>query len=295
MKTALLSALLGLALFISGVPDGCAAEVAKASAASPLPTQAEAIEALSSLADPAKLATVGERGANPRMHKIIYWLAVVRQNGGKLDVALDTAFATFGWKGTLKGEETKLTLLRNFARAENLGCFNPEGLAGMRRGNAPIIRRGEWFGDKINIDHVLPRAKVPELDNVLANLEYMPSRMNAEKSDKIGDREITMARRFVAAGLIAPELVPWAAPFPGQNTVAAPVPPRADAPPAAKPATPVVASAPSSSYVASRKSDTFHQSDCKSVAKISASNLVKYATREEAIAAGKNPCASCKP
>jgi len=287
MKTALLTAILALALVWSGV---LAAEVAKApaTAVAKLPSPAEAIEALASLTDPAKLATVGERGANPRMHKIIYWLAVVRQNRGDLAAALDAAFDTFGWKGTPQGEETKLTLIRNFGRAENLGCFNAENLAAMRRGNAPIVRRGEWSGDKINIDHIIPRAKVPQLDNVLANLEYMPSRMNADKSDKIGDREITIARRFVAAGLIAPDLVAWAAPFPGQPAVAVPVP-------APQPAAPVVTAAPSGSFVASKRSEVFHSAACKSAATISASNVVKYATREAAIADGKKPCGSCKP
>lgn len=35
---------------------------------------------ISPLIDPAKLATLGKRGANPRVRKYVYWLAVVRQN-----------------------------------------------------------------------------------------------------------------------------------------------------------------------------------------------------------------------
>jgi hypothetical protein len=48
-------------------------------------------------------------------------------------------------------------------------------------------------------------------------------------------------------------------------------------------------------YVASRNSAVFHRPDCKSVAKISEKNLVRYATRDEAIRAGKKPCHECKP
>jgi hypothetical protein len=48
-------------------------------------------------------------------------------------------------------------------------------------------------------------------------------------------------------------------------------------------------------YVASVNSAVFHKADCKSAAKISAKNLVHYQTREEAIKAGKRPCAECKP
>ncbi len=48
-------------------------------------------------------------------------------------------------------------------------------------------------------------------------------------------------------------------------------------------------------YVASRNSAVFHRPDCKGAAKISEKNLVHYATREDAIAAGKKPCHECNP
>ena len=48
-------------------------------------------------------------------------------------------------------------------------------------------------------------------------------------------------------------------------------------------------------YVASRNSEVFHKVGCKGAAKISSRNLVGYATREEAIRAGKKPCPACRP
>jgi len=48
-------------------------------------------------------------------------------------------------------------------------------------------------------------------------------------------------------------------------------------------------------FLASKNSQVFHKAGCKSAAKISAKNVVKYATRDEAIQAGKKPCAECKP
>ena len=48
-------------------------------------------------------------------------------------------------------------------------------------------------------------------------------------------------------------------------------------------------------FVASARSQVFHRADCKSAAKISERNLVHYASREEAIQAGKKPCAECNP
>jgi hypothetical protein len=53
------------------------------------------------------------------------------------------------------------------------------------------------------VDHIIPRSVCPELDNVIANLELMPQRMNAAKSDKIGDRQRSLAKRLFEAGLLS--------------------------------------------------------------------------------------------
>ena len=47
--------------------------------------------------------------------------------------------------------------------------------------------------------------------------------------------------------------------------------------------------------MASVNSKVFHRPDCKSAAQISEKNLVHYATRDEAIQAGKKPCSECGP
>ncbi len=62
----------------------------------------------------------------------------------------------------------------------------------------------------------------------------------------------------------------------------------------AKPAAPTTTPV-TEGYVASKNSQVFHRADCKSVATISAKNLVRYNTRDEAIAAGKKPCHDCDP
>ena len=51
----------------------------------------------------------------------------------------------------------------------------------------------------------------------------------------------------------------------------------------------------SEGYLASKNSQVFHKAGCKSAAKISEKNVIKYATRDEAIAAGKKPCHECSP
>ena len=164
-----------------------------------------AIEAIANLADPDKLATLGERGANPRVQKITYWLATARAEGHDPGTVADAALARFGWKGTPKGELTKAAMIRNVTIAERLGCLDPAGLADMKRGQSPTIQRGPYAGDELSVDHIIPRAVVPELDNVIANLELMPLRMNRAKGAGIGDRQRDMARRFKAAGLMTAE------------------------------------------------------------------------------------------
>ena len=53
------------------------------------------------------------------------------------------------------------------------------------------------------MDHIVPRAVVSEPDNVIANLELMPLRMNESKNDKTGDRQRDMARKFCHARLLS--------------------------------------------------------------------------------------------
>jgi len=53
--------------------------------------------------------------------------------------------------------------------------------------------------------------------------------------------------------------------------------------------------APEDGYVASALSTRFHVASCVYAGKISAENRVYYASREEALAAGKRPCLYCCP
>jgi len=62
-----------------------------------------------------------------------------------------------------------------------------------------------------------------------------------------------------------------------------------------RPPAPIAPAEVSGGFVASVNSQVFHKPGCKSAAKISPKNLVRYATRDEAIQAGKRPCAECQP
>ena len=58
---------------------------------------------------------------------------------------------------------------------------------------------------------------------------------------------------------------------------------------------PPAADSVSGGYVASKNSAVYHKPDCRSAVKISQKNLIHYATRDEAIQAGKKPCHECNP
>jgi len=154
------------------------------------------------LIDPAKLATLGSRGANSRIQKCVYWLAEARKAGEKPDKVAGDAVTQAGY--TKKAATlTKASLLRNLDIATKLECLDADGLAKMRRGGSPVVHRGPYIGDVASVDHIIPIAVVPELDNVIANLELLPLKLNESKNSKIGDRQRDLAKRFHAAGLLS--------------------------------------------------------------------------------------------
>lgn len=52
---------------------------------------------------------------------------------------------------------------------------------------------------------------------------------------------------------------------------------------------------PPLAYVASRNREPFHHLRCERALKILPENIQQFATREEALAAGKKPCKVCRP
>ena len=155
------------------------------------------------LIEPAKLATLGPRGANQRVQKVTAILWQAKEDGQDPAKVAERAVDLIGWAGTEKGKLTAAAMQRNVTIIERLGAMTPADIETMRRGRAPTVRKGPYTGDIVSVDHIVPRAMAPELDNVIANLELMPLRLNEGKSDRIGDRQISMAKAFRDAGLLS--------------------------------------------------------------------------------------------
>jgi hypothetical protein len=162
--------------------------------------------ALTNLCDPAKIATLtSDRAANPRVRKIAYWLEIARQQGRDPQAEMNAVMEAVGWGGTLKGELTAKAMVRNRIIAERLGCLDAEGMERLRRGASPTVKRGPYSGDKLHVDHIIPRTVTPALDLVLANLELMPATLNYRKGRKIGQRQVDLANRLHAASALSAE------------------------------------------------------------------------------------------
>jgi hypothetical protein len=156
------------------------------------------------LIDPAKVATLkGDRPANSRAYKVHYWLEIGHRAGGDVSAMLEAAQAETGDKDSPARRTDRAAFLWSRRKLEAFGCFTEEGMAKLRRGGSPQITEGEHKGDSVAMDHVIPRAVVPELDARFYNLEILPSKANLAKSAKITQREVDLARRWNREGLLS--------------------------------------------------------------------------------------------
>ena len=79
-----------------------------------LPKPQTPATAIASLTDPTKLATLkGERAANPRLNKAVYWLAKAESNGQKPEDVLAESARINGTAGTPYAGFVQWGLLQN--------------------------------------------------------------------------------------------------------------------------------------------------------------------------------------
>jgi len=163
----------------------------------------EASSHIQPLIDPAKLATLGDRGANTRIQKITEILWQAKVNGQDPVKVANKAVELIGWGGTEKGRLTSAAMVRNVTILERLGSTTPADLDDIKHGKTATVRKGPYAGEVLSVDHIIPRAVAPELDNVIANLELMPLSVNQKKNDKVGDRQISLAKALHDVGLLS--------------------------------------------------------------------------------------------
>ncbi|MDB4271783.1 hypothetical protein N9845_02635 [Akkermansiaceae bacterium] len=159
---------------------------------------------LAPLIDPAKLDTLqGKRAATPRLRKACYWLEMVRREGKDIETVISTAHALTGPHRAERLKAQSDSLIRNVTILERLGSLDEAGMAKLRKGNAPTIMKGPYAGEIATADHIIPRSVCEELDERLYNLEFVPLTINQRKGAKIGQRQVDLARRWHALGLLS--------------------------------------------------------------------------------------------
>lgn len=152
---------------------------------------------------PAKLATLRAGAANPRLQKAVCHLEEARRSGGAVMAVAVEAVRLAGYTNREAANLTADSLVRNHDIAEKLGCLKSVGLAEMRQGKSPTVTLGPYKGEELSVDHIIPKARAPELDRVIANLELLPLRLNQRKSDSVGERQVALARKLHRAGLLS--------------------------------------------------------------------------------------------
>jgi len=156
------------------------------------------------LSRPDILRDLPERGANPRLNRLIHQMARAHSLGHD---PTNTLRRGVGWGGT-HGTRQRLvesSLERNFNIATRLGLLTPQNLRRLERGRSAMITIGPYTGDLAEVDHIVPVSLAPELGNELANLELMPASLNRRKSNRVGQRQLAYAQTFLEAGLLTPE------------------------------------------------------------------------------------------
>lgn len=162
--------------------------------------------AIAAQTDPAKLATLkGERAANPRMQRCVYWLASAEAAGEKPEAVLDEAAKLNSTAGTPYAGFIRCGMIENLRLAKELGILTPEGMAELRRGKSATITKGEHAGEEAEADRVIPKAVCPELSNQVFNLELLPAKLNRAKSAKIGEKQKVFAKELHDAKLLSDE------------------------------------------------------------------------------------------
>jgi hypothetical protein len=151
-----------------------------------------AITAIRSLTDPAKIATLKSAYAcNERLLKVVYWLNHARGQGSPVDDVVEQALLP-----QTNRQLVKESLLRNLVIAERLGLLTDANLDRMRRGRSPEVTSGPYSGEPAEVDHILPVAKFPQFSKEFWNLELMPRTLNRRKGDSVGQRQLDLLRKI---------------------------------------------------------------------------------------------------
>ncbi len=169
------------------------------SAAEKLPSYKQ----LSALTNPQKLAGLkpGNRSGNARFKKLMYWINQYEQQGTQPKEFLAKLYSEHSGTQAYQSSRhvyapatEKLNLEAQYRLGRAYGLYTDDNLLKLRKGNAAIVTQGQYQGEKIEIDHLIPYSKAPELENSMANLTWLPRTLNRSKSAKVTNAALRRAK-----------------------------------------------------------------------------------------------------
>ena len=164
-------------------------------------------EAIASLTDPKKLATLkGERAVNPRFQKCIWYLSQRTINRDPA-VVIDKAMELNKTAGTAYAKAVKRALMEGlYANNKYGGVGSAYGVGQeMKQGKSATITKGEYAGQEATADHIIPLSVCPELQNQIFNLQLLPASLNSSKGNKVEVEQVRFAEGLNKDGLLSAE------------------------------------------------------------------------------------------
>jgi hypothetical protein len=142
-------------------------------------------------------SNTAERAVNPIVNQIIHDLEVIARNGGDAGKALSAALAKNGYTG-LKQDLTQKALMWNLRVAQQLNAFTRANMRRLLDGSSAILHNNQ----RLEVDHTVPFKAVAAVRNVLANLHYIPTTLNASIRNTITWGSYEYAELLEQAGYI---------------------------------------------------------------------------------------------
>lgn len=149
-----------------------------------------------------------ERGSNQTMRLVNHKIYQAHSDGLNIKKLLEIAQPKSVQPPALAKLNEK-RFLANLQLGIDYGLYEGEGnLKALAYGKAPVISKGEYKGQRVDVEHIVPKSIAPALDNILSNLTWYPASLNQSKSDTITDEALEMAEVFAAERILpAEELV----------------------------------------------------------------------------------------
>ena len=149
-------------------------------------------KAISALCSPSKLAALkpGNRAANQRFRKLMFYVNQADERGVLPKAYIAQIYGEFkvapyaGKKHVYAPETERQNLEAQYRLGKIYGLYTADNLKLLKRGRSPFITRGEYQGEKAEVDHLIPVKIAPELECSMANLGWLPKSVNRKKSAK---------------------------------------------------------------------------------------------------------------